>query len=101
MNDLDFMSFLCCYDDTHLPPLVEQPTCRPLQQYVSTVTGRLAAAVQEAGLSEPGEVHFHPLGPVAVVTAVHKVRTFEQQRSPGDNWSFLKEKEEKILLKSC
>ena len=70
---------------------MEQSAGRAAQDDVSAEPGRLAAAVEQAGLPEPWQVEFHPVRPVAVVTPVHKMSTLQEQGCTGYHGGLLQE----------
>ena len=65
----------------------------PLEFLVPFVAHNWRPAPRQAPLGDVDVVTFHPLGPVAAVTAVDESGTFEEEGGPGHNWSLLEEPE--------
>lgn len=76
---------------THVSPLAEMFGGVPLEFLVSFVAHNRRSAPWQASFGDIDMVAFHPLWPVATVTAVDKSGTFEEEGGPGHNWSFLEE----------
>lgn len=76
--------------ETYISPLVEELSCIPLQLLVPFVAHNGRTSTGQAFLSNVHMVAFHPLGPVATITAVNEACTFEEQGCSCHYRSFLK-----------
>lgn len=73
-----------------LCPFIKHPPCGFLQSQGASVARWLAAILQSRGrLAITRQIESHPVGPVAMVTAMYKLGTLQQQRSSGHHRCFL------------